>query len=137
MRRIALLFWFTAMICPAAEVLVGAGDIAGCGHLRGALATARLLETIPGTVFTVGDLAYQFGSPKDFANCYGPTWGRFKQRTRPSPGNHDYYTRGAAGYFGYFGDVAGELGKGYYSYELGSWHVVVINSNCSHVGGCA
>jgi len=69
-------------------VLVGAGDIASCDDLAGAEATAKLIEKIPGTVFAVGDLAYPDGSDEQFANCYGPTWGRFKQRTRPAPGNH-------------------------------------------------
>ena len=132
-----MFFCFAAAVCPAAEVLVGAGDIAGCGYLRGALATAKLLEGIPGTVFTTGDLAYPNGSRRDFANCYSPTWGRVKDRTRPSPGNHEYNTRGAEGYFGYFGAAAGDPRRGYYSYELGSWHVVVINSSCSEIGGCA
>jgi hypothetical protein len=110
------------------EVLVGAGDIAECGSI-GAPATALLLDTIPGTVFTAGDNAYPSGSDDDFANCYDPTWGRHKARTRPALGNHEYLTPEAAGYFNYFGAAAGERGKGYYSYELGRWHVVVLNSN--------
>src|SRR5882672_6597097 len=71
---------------PAAAdpVLVGAGDIASCDDLAGAEATAKLIDKIPGTVFAVGDLAYPDGSAEQFANCYGPTWGRFKDRTRPA-----------------------------------------------------
>ncbi len=65
-----------------------------------------------------------------------PTWGRYKARTHPAPGNHDYHTPGASGYFDYFGPAAGDRSKGYYSYDLGSWHIVVINSNCAAVGGC-
>ncbi len=122
---------------PAAEVLVGAGDVASCKNLSGAWATASILETISGTIFVVGDLAYADGSVTDFAECYGPTWGRFRNRTRPSPGNHEYHTQDASAYFAYFGEAAGQPGKGYYSYELGSWHIVVINSNCPEVGGCA
>lgn len=118
-------------------VLVGAGDIARCDD-DGDEATGRLLEGIPGTVFTLGDNAYQRGSVNDFERCYDPSWGKHRARTRPAPGNHEYATPGAAGYFGYFGPSAGDRGKGYYSYDLGAWHVVVLNSNCSEVeGGCA
>jgi hypothetical protein len=79
---------------------------------------------------------YESGTPEEFAQCYEPSWGRHKSRTRPAVGNHDYATAGAAGYFGYFGDAAGDPQKGYYSYELGSWHIVVLNTTCSEVGGC-
>ena len=113
---------------PADAVLVGAGDIASCG-LTGDSETAQLLENIPGTVFTAGDNAYEDGSAANFKSCYAPTWGRVLNRTRPAPGNHDYNTPGAAPYYAYFGARAGEAGKGYYSYELGTWHVVVLNSN--------
>jgi hypothetical protein len=109
------------------EVLVGAGDIAECAS-SGAPATAALLDDIPGTVFTVGDNAYPNGSDADYANCYHPHWGRHRARTRPVAGNHEYYTPGAEGYFNYFGAAAGERGKGYYSFDLGMWHVVMLNS---------
>jgi len=121
----------------AAVVLVGAGDIAGCNNLpEGAEATAKLLDAIPGTVFGAGDFALEDGSPEQFADCYEPTWGRHKARTRPALGNHDYHTKGASGYFQYFGKAAGDPAKGYYSYDLGAWHVVAVNSNCSEIGGC-
>jgi lipopolysaccharide/colanic/teichoic acid biosynthesis glycosyltransferase len=107
--------------------LVGAGDIASCAYDDDA-ATALLLDSIPGVVFTAGDNAYPDGTADDFAACYGPTWGRHKDRTRPSAGNHEYYTPGAGGYFGYFGAAAGPPGAGYYSYELGAWHVIALNS---------
>ena len=123
-------------LADAAPVLVGAGDIAWCAALEGARATASLLRRVPGTVFTVGDMAYEDGSAAQFAQCYEPTWGREKARTRPAPGNHDYRTADAAAYFDYFGKAAGERGKGYYSYDLGAWHLVVLNSNCEDVGGC-
>jgi hypothetical protein len=116
-------------------VLVGAGDIASC-RSTGDEATASLLDGISGTVFTTGDNAYGNGSSSDFRECYGPSWGRHLPRTRPAPGNHDYKTPGARGYFQYFGSRAGDPDKGYYSYDLGSWHVVVINSNCAEVRGC-
>jgi hypothetical protein len=117
-------------------VLVGAGDIARCADLTGAQATAKLLDGIPGTVFAAGDLALSDGTEGQFANCYDPTWGRQKTRTRPVPGNHDYGVKAAAPYFKYFGAAAGLPGKGYYSYDLGPWHVVALNSNCSDIGGC-
>jgi len=113
---------------PAAVVLVGAGDIASCTG-NGDEATAKLLDGIAGTVFTAGDNAYENGSVSDYATCYGETWGRHKSRTRPALGNHEYNTAGAAGYFGYFGAAAGDPATGYYSYELGAWHIVVLNSN--------
>src|SRR5215204_3136990 len=119
-------------------VLVGAGDIGSC-RSTGDEATAGLLAGIDGTVATVGDNAYPRGTDADFAECYDPSWGQFKARTMPSPGNHEYETAGASGYLDYFGRAAGDPNKGYYSYDLGSWHVVVLNSNCSFVvgGGCA
>lgn len=112
-------------------VLVGAGDIARCGikELAGAAATARLLDHIEGTVVTLGDHAYTTGSTKDFRDCYDPTWGRHKARTRPSPGNHDFFTNNGAPYYEYFGAAAGADRKGYYSYEAGAWHIVSLNSN--------
>ena len=115
-------------------VLVGAGDIASCGFDDDEK-TAQLLDDIAGTVFTLGDNVYDDGKSSEFRDCYDPTWGRHKSRTRPAPGNHDYRTDGAP-YFEYFGEAAGEPGKGWYSYDLGAWHVVVLNSNCDAVGGC-
>ena len=116
-------------------VLVGAGDIADCTNLAGAEATSALLAKIPGTVMAVGDLAYPDGTPENFA-CYDKTWGREKARTRPAVGNHEFHSAGATYYFRYFGEAAGDASKGYYSYELGTWHVVVLNSECIQVGGC-
>ena len=116
-------------------VLAGAGDIADCGS-TGDEATAALLDAIGGTVMALGDTVYPSGTPADFANCYAPSWGRHLARTRPAPGNHDYETPGAAGYFQYFGAAAGTPGEGWYSYEAGEWHVIVLNSICAAVGGC-
>ncbi len=116
-------------------VLVGAGDIADCATL-GDEATARLLDRTAGTVYTVGDHAYFDGTAEEFANCYDPYWGRHKARTRPTPGNHDYHTAGAAGYFGYFGANAGYRSKGYYAYSRGTWRIYALNSNCLQIGGC-
>ena len=118
----------TTDVVVAPPVLVGAGDIADCVS-PGAEATAELLDTIPGMVFTAGDNAYPSGSTQQFASCYAPTWGRHAARTRPSPGNHDYATPGAAPYFAYFGTTAGDPRRGYYSYDFAGWHIVVLNSN--------
>ena len=115
-------------------VLVGAGDIGRCGRDNDE-ATAALLDYIPGTVFALGDNAYSAGSAADYANCYHPTWGRHKDRTRPAPGDKDYKTAGASGYFNYFGAAAGDPSEGYYSYDLGNWHVVVLNSNSDRSAG--
>jgi hypothetical protein len=109
-------------------VLVGAGDIASCAS-PGDEATAELLDSIPGVVFTAGDNAYDYGTAQQFADCYEPSWGRHRERTLPAPGNHDYNTPGATGYFGYFGEAAGDPARGYYSTDLGAWHVVVLNSS--------
>jgi acid phosphatase type 7 len=119
-------------------VLVGAGDIASCNYPGGARATAKLIEQIPGTVFAAGDLVYEKGSAENFKNCYDPTWGRFKDRTRPALGNHDYVNHKTSGYFQYWGEHAGLPGKGYYSYNLGDWHIVALNTNCDEkdLGGC-
>jgi acid phosphatase type 7 len=116
-------------------VVVAAGDIADCAS-EGDEATATLVGGIEGTVLTMGDNAYESGTSADFAECYDPTWGQFKARTRPSPGNHEYRTEGARGYFDYFGDAAGDPGEGYYSYDVGAWHIVALNSNCSEVLRC-
>jgi acid phosphatase type 7 len=116
-------------------VLIAAGDIADCTDLSGAKATAKLLETIPGTVAAIGDLAYPDGTRENFA-CYNQTWGRVKDRTRPAAGNHEFHSQGATYYFEYFGKSAGDPKDGFYSYELGSWHIIVLNSECLEVGGC-
>jgi ABC-type transporter MlaC component len=115
--------------------LVGAGDIASCGS-DGDEATAELIDRIDGVVFTVGDHAYESGNAIEFAACYEPSWGRHRARTRPSPGNHDYESRDASDYFRYFGDRAGDPARGYYRYELGTWQIFVLNSNCAEIGGC-
>ena len=121
---------------PSSAILIAAGDIAQCSSSNDE-ATAALLDRLPGTVAALGDNAYPDGSLTDYTDCYDPSWGRHKGRTRPSLGNHEYQTPGAAGYWEYWGQaVGGDTGKGYYSYDLGSWHVVVLNSNCAMVN-CA
>jgi len=118
-------------------VLVGAGDIADCNRL-GDDATADQLDGIPGRVFALGDNAYPYGRTQDFANCYDPTWGRHAARTRPTPGNHDYDSSAtAAPYFAYFGANAGTAPNGYYSYDVGVWHIVVLNDNVAMTANSA
>jgi Calcineurin-like phosphoesterase len=124
--------------------LIGAGDISSCTQENDSITAALIDGVIAGVagevvVFTAGDNVYDYGSAEEFAQCFDPAWGRHRQRTRPAPGNHDYATAGAGGYFGYFGTAAGEPGLGYYSYDLGSWHIIVLNTSnhcrgilCSH-----
>ena len=116
-------------------VLIAAGDIAECGG-SGAERTAKLLDRLEGTIAALGDNAYESGTLHEYLDCYDPTWGRHRARTRPTVGNHEYGTPRAGAYFAYFCGMAGEPFKGWYSYDLGSWHVVVLNSNCSEIGGC-
>jgi acid phosphatase type 7 len=128
-----------ARAAPPAEsqrLVLAAGDIASCTWTGDEL-TARLLEARKrAVVATLGDSVYPFGRLEEFKRCYAPTWGRFKARTRPTAGNHEYFTPNASGYFAYFGRRAGQPGRGWYSYRLGTWRVIVLNSNCRHVGGC-
>ncbi len=119
---------------PSADpVLVGAGDIAYCGS-PGDNRTADLLDAIPGRVFAAGDTVYPDGTRAQFRDCYGPTWGRWRLRTSPAVGNHEYHTPGAGPYWDYFGARAGERGKGWYAYDLGSWRIYTLNANCTEVG---
>lgn len=129
----------TPVSLPGPGVAVfAAGDIADCGphppEHSGAARTAALVEAQlardgSAVVLTLGDHTYPVGRPAEFTDCYHPTWGRFKSRTFPAPGNHEYRTPGASGYFDYFGDAAGPGRRGYYSFRLGTWHVVSLNSN--------
>ncbi len=109
--------------------LIGAGDIADCGSNHDEQ-TAAIVAGLPGIVFTAGDNAYPTGSAADLRKCYGPSWGQFKDRTHPTIGNHDIRSDDGAPYFDYFGAAAGTPLDGWYSYEAGTWHVVVLNSNC-------
>jgi hypothetical protein len=128
-----------ATASPAAgqrsTTLLAAGDIASCAS-DGDEQTATLLDTLPGTVLTLGDTAYDDGSADQFRRCYVPSWGRFRDRTYPAPGNHDYDTADASGYYQFFGPRAGQPGQGWYSLNLGRWHLIALNSNCDAVGGC-
>jgi calcineurin-like phosphoesterase family protein len=108
--------------------LVGAGDVGVCDS-DAPLATGRLLDHLSGTIFAAGDLAYQEGTAEQFLKCYEAAWGRHKSRTRPAPGNHEYYSPGAAPYFAYFGSSAGPPGLGYYRYASGNWQIYSLNSS--------
>ncbi|HEX8392391.1 MAG TPA: metallophosphoesterase [Longimicrobium sp.] len=114
--------------------LVAAGDISSC-YWSGDEATARLIDDIPGVVVPLGDVVYQRGTEREFRECYAPTWGRHRDRSRPTIGNHEWRTRRGEPYFRYFGERAGPAGKGWYSYELDGWHVIVLNSNLPIVDG--
>jgi acid phosphatase type 7 len=122
---------------PSAIVIAAVGDIAVCGS-SGDDATAALLDSLRAdTILTLGDNVYKDGMAGEFAMCYAPTWGRHKPRTRPSPGNHDYNTSEAGGYYAYFGALAGPPGRGYYSLDAGAWHLISLNSNVSAGAGSA
>ena len=129
-----VLFSLLCALCGAADaqqpdpVVLIAGDVAQC-DVPGAQLTAQLIKSLPYPVLVVGDLAYPRGTPEEFSRCYDPTWGAFKARTYPAPGNHEYHTSGAKGYFDYFGARAGDPSKGYYSFDIGQWHIVSLNSN--------
>ncbi len=117
---------------PTPATLVGAGDISICGN-KGDKETAALLAEIPGAIFTAGDNSNDYGRKVEYKNCFGPSWGQFLDRIHPSPGNHDYESEEGKYYYQYFGEAAGEPGKGWYSYDLGAWHIIALNTNCDYV----
>ena len=134
---------------PAGTKIAAAGDIAcdpASGSFNGGLgvglecrqrATSDLLVGAGyEAVLGLGDLQYEDGAFSKFGASYDPSWGRVKAVTHPAPGNHEYLTAGAAGYYQYFGAAAGDPAKGYYSFDLAGWHLIALNSNCSAVGGC-
>jgi calcineurin-like phosphoesterase family protein len=148
---IAALGRSAAANAAADPVIAAAGDIAcdsrpsiaspdpddrgsGVCHMA---ATAKLVAAMhPDAVLTLGDEQYADGSLEQFTAGYDKTWGQFKPVTHPAPGNHEYGTRGAAGYYAYFGQAAGDPSRGYYSFDLGSWHLIALNANCKAIGGC-
>lgn len=152
-RLRALLLLVSILAAPAwgqdPPVIAAAGDVA-CDpadpSFNGGNGTAvacrmkgtsdLLLALAPDAVLLLGDNQYENGALAKYQASYDPTWGRLKAITRPVPGNHDYGTAGAAGYYTYFGAAAGDPAKGYYSFDLGGWHVIALNSNCAQVGGC-
>ena len=117
-------------------VVVAAGDIAEVGgHQR--LTSDRVRELDPDRVLVLGDNQYRSGTLAEYRSLYAPTWGRFKARTRPVPGNHEYQTPRAAGYFHYFGNLARPQGRSYYSFDLGGWHLIALDSSLDHGPGSA
>jgi hypothetical protein len=129
--RLALVIALFASILPAtanAGIITAAGDIASCGSSDDD-ATGDLIRAIgPDVALTLGDNVYPDGSASGFTNCYDPAWGSFRRKTRPAPGNHDYETANAAGYFGYFGRRAGPCCRGYYKFDVGRWRLYSLNS---------
>ncbi len=138
-----------AALAQGDPVIAAAGDIAcdpgdpNYNQGNGTAVACRMRATAdiiagrrPTAVLTLGDNQYENGAPSKFSASYEPSWGRFRAITRPAAGNHDYGTRGAAGYYAYFGAAAGDPAKGYYSFDIGAWHLIAMNSNCVFVGGC-
>ena len=139
----------TAFLGGGDPVIVAVGDIAcdpGDDEFNGGRGTASecrhkhtsdlVANRNPAAFLALGDLQYEDATYEKFLRSYEPTWGRFKDITRPAPGNHEYRLASAPGYFEYFGRRAGEPGRGYYSFDLGGWHLIALNSNCDAVGGC-
>ena len=121
-------------MAPEPVELVAAGDIADCS-MAGAALTSELVAEFPNaTVAALGDLAYPTATAERFDSCYDPSWGQFVDRTRPAIGNHDLDADNGGPYYDTFGDAAGTPGQGWYSYDIGDWHVVVLNSNCDRTG---
>ncbi|WP_228534911.1 metallophosphoesterase family protein [Noviherbaspirillum malthae] len=126
-----------AVLADKGVAIYAAGDIADCKQYRpqdsgaartAGLVAARLAADKEAVVLTLGDHTYPVGLPEEFTGCYDATWGKFKDRTHPAPGNHEYYTPQAVGYYRYFGAAAGPAQLGYYSFNIGSWHVASLNS---------
>ena len=114
--------------------MLGVGDIGMCGRSEVA-ETARLVAGLDGDILLAGDIAYPNGSAENFRDCFNPSWGQFRSRWHPSPGNHEYESPGAAAYFAYFGGAAGPPGLGYYSFMAGDWLILMLNSNVSATRG--
>lgn len=117
--------------------ILAAGNIATCDNTFDE-ATAKILGNYPtDTILPLGNSVFPQGTFDAYTQCFAPSWGKYKERMKPIPGNRDYQVPGAAGYFQYYRRLAGNSLKGYYSYDIGAWHIVALNSNCSAIGGCA
>jgi acid phosphatase type 7 len=140
----------TSVVIGITVTIAAAGDIAcnpfNNSKFNGGLGTSTychmlqvsdsIIATNPEIVLALGDNQYEEGTLAQYQNSYDLSWGRFKNITRPVVGNHEYLTTGAAGHFAYYGSLAGDPTKGYYSFNVGNWHLIALNSNCSKVGGC-
>ena len=120
---------------PGATVLLAVGDIGTCDDTNDD-AVAGLAARLPGAIALLGDDVYPDGGLPDYQECFDPAWGPLRARIHPAQGNHDFESADASGYYDYFGAAAGTPGQGWYSYQLGTWHVIVLNSDCAGVGGC-
>jgi hypothetical protein len=120
---------------PGATVLLAVGDIGTCDDTNDD-SVARLPAQLPGSIALLGDDVYPDGGLADYEQCFDPSWGPLRPRIHPSQGNHDFESSDASGYYDYFGAAAGTAHEGWYSYDLGTWHVIVLNSDCPSVGGC-
>jgi acid phosphatase type 7 len=145
-RALPLTVLLTLTACPRAPlpppaaddpsiVVIAAGDIAEAGAPGPELTATLVEQQHPAAVLVLGDAQYPNGKLEDFQRTYDSSWGRFKNVTWPVPGNHEYWGGEAEGYFGYFGARAGDPKKGYYSFDLGDWHLIALNTNhkCEHV----
>ncbi|VVB99911.1 3',5'-cyclic adenosine monophosphate phosphodiesterase CpdA [uncultured archaeon] len=127
---------FAGSDCNASQgctQVLAAGDFTYCGLSGNTILVSRIPGAVPGRILGLGDYPHGTGLPSEYLDCFAPYWDAFKQRFYPVPGNHDYMTPGAEGYFGYFGPAAGDRNKGYYSFDLGQWHFVALNTNCTDV----
>ena len=143
----ALMVYRRTVAAKGALVVVAVGDMV-CGHESynmpcQQMATSNLaLRLRPNAVVIAGDTQYERGEYADFLQYYAPSWGRLKAISYPAVGDHEYHVPGAAGYFDYFNGVgkftgsAGDRDKGYYSFDLGAWHLIALNYNCDATGGC-
>jgi acid phosphatase type 7 len=124
----------------SSTVLIAVGDISSCTSDQDEVVAGMVGQLLKANqnakLALLGDIAYENGTAAEFKNCYDPAWGKFKPRTYPAPGNHEYNSANAAPYYQYFGTRAANPSQGYYSYDLGRWHLVAINSNCGAIGGC-
>ncbi|SDY04635.1 Calcineurin-like phosphoesterase [Amycolatopsis xylanica] len=124
----------TRSLAAATSVVAGVGDVCGSSCNQ----TASVVKNMsPQALILAGDNAYESGSASDYKNGYDPNYGQFKSIVHPAPGNHEYKTSNASGYFDYFGSAAGERSKGYYSFDVGDWHFVALNSNITRTASSA
>lgn len=122
-------------LSPGANVLLAVGDVGTCSDTNDE-AVAQLAAQLPGSIALLGDVVYPDGGLADYKQCFDPAWHLLLPRIHPAQGNHDFEAADASGYYDYFGAAAGPPGEGWYSYDVGSWHVIVLNSDCQRVGGC-